>query len=338
MSTHPSHPSAAQMQAIAARWPSVNALAAPLLDALLRDAISLRLGVERLSNGCTIVDAGIAQRGGIEAGRRIAEICMGGLGQITLTSGTAFAHWPWQINVVSRDPVLACLGSQYAGWSLSHGEGKGAFNALGSGPGRAVAAREQLFAELGYRDRAARIGLVLETDKVPPVELTDKIARHCDIAPEHVSLILTPTRSLAGSVQIVARVLEVALHKAHTLGFPLAHIVDGAGAAPLPPPAGDFLTAMSRTNDAILFGGQVQLFVDCPDEQAEQLARALPSSASKDYGQPFGQVFKRAQYDFYKIDPNLFAPAVVQVTALDSGRTYRAGALDAALLDQSFAG
>jgi len=336
MSANQSQTPDPEQQAIAARWPSVSALAAPLLEALERDTQSLRLGLDRLPNGCAVIDAGIAHRGGVEAGRRIAEICMGGLGQVALAASSPFPRWPWQLCVTSCDPVLACLGSQYAGWSLSHGDGKGAFSALGSGPGRAVAAREELFTELGYRDRAQHVCLVLETDKLPPVELADKIARHCSVSPENVTLILTPTRSLAGAVQVVARVLEVALHKVHTLGFPLARIVDGAGAAPLPPPSGDFLTAMSRTNDAILFGGQVHLFVDCQDADAEQLARQLPSSASKDYGKPFGKVFQDVQYDFYKVDPNLFAPAVAQVTVLKSGRTYRAGTLDPALLEQSF--
>ena len=73
-------------------------------------------------------------------------------------------------------------------------------------------------------------------------------------------------------MQITARVLEVALHKVHALGFPLDHVRDGLGAAPLPPPAPDFLTAMGRTNDAILFGGEVQLFVDGPEDAARELA------------------------------------------------------------------
>jgi methenyltetrahydromethanopterin cyclohydrolase len=332
----PAKPPTPEQRALAAQWPSVNALAAPLVRALKADAQSLRVALLRLANGCTVVDAGIAARGGIEAGRRIAEICMAGLGQVTITAGSAFPRWPWQVSVTSRDPVLACLGSQYAGWSLSHGEGKGGFQALGSGPGRAVACREELFAELAYKDSAQEICLVLETDKIPPPELADKIARYCAVATDNVTLVLTPTRSLAGSVQIVARALEVALHKVHALGFPLHQVVDGAGAAPLPPPSADFITAMGRTNDAILFGGQVYLFVDCADDAAQQLAHALPSSASKDYGKPFARVFKDVQYDFYKIDPHLFAPASVQVTEIKSGRTWRTGALDPALLEQSF--
>ena len=326
-----------RQEAIAANWPSVNALAAPLVRELILQAKSLRLGVERLENGCVVVDAGIAHRGGLEAGLRIAQICMGGLGRVVLQS-SGLARWPSVLSVHCSDPVLACLGSQYAGWSLAHGEGKGSFQALGSGPGRAAACREDLFAELAYRDLAESVCLVLEVDRKPPVEIAAKIARDCGVGPDQVTLILTPTRSLAGTVQVVARVLEVALHKAHALGFPLHHVVDGTGAAPLPPPAADFLTAMGRTNDAILFGGRVQLFVDCDDAQAERLAMNLPSGASKDYGKPFAHVFKDAGNDFYRIDPHLFAPAVVAVTALKSGRTFHAGALDEGLLESSFGG
>lgn len=326
----------AGIRALAATWPSVNTLAQPLVEALVRDASALRIGVERLDNGVTVVDAGIEHPGGIEAGRRIAEICMGGLGQVSVQTDPAFARWPWQLSVRSSNPVLACLGSQYAGWSLAHGEGKGAFHALGSGPGRALACKEPLFGELGYRDRADAACLVLEVDKRPPREVVDKVVRDTGVAPERLTFVLTPTRSLAGSVQIVARVLEVALHKVHTLEFPLERVVDGLAAAPVAPPAADFMAAMGRTNDAILFGGRVHLFVTGDPEHARDLAQNLPSSASRDYGKPFAQVFKDVGYDFYKIDPLLFAPAQVTVTALDSGLSFHAGRLDPELLEASF--
>lgn len=316
--------------------PSVNQLAAPLVEHLVEHADDLRLAVSRLSNGVRIVDAGIQATGGIEAGRRIAEICLGGLGRITLVPAAAQVAWPWELSVYTAQPVLACLGSQYAGWSLAHGEGKGSFFALGSGPGRALAGKEELFLELAYRDRADTTCLVLETDKIPPLPLLDKIAGQCGVPSDQLTLILTPTTSLAGSVQIVARVLEVALHKAHFLGFPLDHIVDGMGTAPVCPPSPDFLTAMGRTNDAILFGGRVQLFVAGEEAEAEELARRMPSEASKDYGQPFSQVFKGAGHDFYKIDPLLFAPAQIIVTCLGTGRSFRAGHLNAELLERSF--
>lgn len=333
MSNHDSHEA---LKALAAGWPSVNTLAQPLVEAMVRDAAALRIGVERLETGVTLVDAGIAHPGGIEAGRRIAEICMGGLGQVKVQTDPAFARWPWQLAVGSSNPVLACLGSQYAGWSLSHGEGKGAFHALGSGPGRALACKEPLFGELGYRDRAASACLVLEVDKRPPADVVEKVIRDSGVAPGGLTFVLTPTSSLAGSVQIVARVLEVALHKVHALAFPLERVADGLAAAPLAPPAADFMAAMGRTNDAILFGGRVHLFVTGAPEDARELAHALPSSASRDYGKPFAQVFKDVGYDFYKIDPMLFAPALVTVTALDSGLSFHAGRLDPELLEASF--
>lgn len=313
---------------------SVNRLTSPLVAQLLADAAALRLGVERLPGGSTLVDAGINQPGGLEAGRRIAELCLGGVGRVRIGATGMFGHWPWQVEVATSHPVLACLASQYAGWSLSNDQPK--YHALGSGPARALALREPLFEELGYRDRAASTCLVLESDRTPPVPVVEKICRDCGVTAENLTLILTPTESLAGGVQIAARIVEVALHKAHALGFPLADVVDGLGATPLPPPHPDALKAMGRTNDTILFGGQVQLFVTGPDDRAEQLAQQLPASSSRDYGKPFADVFKDYNYDFFQIDPMLFSPARVAVTALASGRTFHAGALDENLLERSF--
>ncbi len=316
--------------------PSINHLAAPLVQRLIDEADGLRIGIETASNGAKIIDAGIARPGGIAAGLRIAEICMAGLGRASLTSGGPFRHWPWQLSVHAADPVLACLGSQYAGWQLSVGDGRDAFHALGSGPGRALAQREPLFAELGYRDRSDRTCLVLEVDKKPPTALIDKVATECGVPPSGLTLILTPTQSLAGTVQIVARVLEVALHKLHELKFPLDRVVDGMGTAPLPPPAPSFAQAMGRTNDAIIYGGSVQLFVRGSDADARRLAERLPSAGSRDYGRPFAEVFEGYKGDFYAMDRLLFSPAAVAVTALDSGRSFFAGRLDEALIDRSF--
>ncbi len=315
---------------------SVNTLSAPLVERLVANADTYRVVVETLDNGARIVDAGINVPGGLEAGRLITEICLGGLGSVNLRAGNSFSNWSWFLDVHSTNPVIACLGSQYAGWSLAHGEGKGAFNALGSGPGRAMGSREELFTELDYRDQAESACLVVEVDQVPPVALVDKIAAQCGIGAGQLTLILTPTSSLAGSIQVVGRVLEVALHKVHTLHFPLDKVVDGAGSAPICPPGTDFLTAMGRTNDAILFGGYVHLFVDSDDESASKLAAELPSSSSKDYGKPFAEIFKAVNYDFYQIDPFLFSPAKVTVSSLKTGNSFHAGRLDEDLLIESF--
>lgn len=324
---------------------SVNAQTSPIVRYLIAHADKLRLGVERLANGSTLIDAGIAAIGGLEAGRLITEVCMGGLGTVTLTHSTATARWPLTVHVHSSNPVIACLGSQYAGWSLAHGEGKGAFFALGSGPARAMATKikggneepvEELFKELGYRDRAPETAIVMEVDKVPPIEVIEKVVGACKVDASALTVILTPTSSLAGGMQVVGRVLEVAMHKAHALHFPLENIVDGAASAPVPPPHPNFIKAMGRTNDAILFGGRAHLFVRGSDEAAEALANELPSSVSRDFGKPFAEVFKEYGYDFFKIDPMLFSPASVIVTAMETGRSFHAGRLDEELLQRSF--
>jgi methenyltetrahydromethanopterin cyclohydrolase len=320
---------------------SVNKLTQPLVQYLLDNADKLRLGIEKLDNGCTIIDAGIKVVGGLEAGRIITEICMGGLGTVSLSQSSYTNNWPLTVNVHASNPVLACLGSQYAGWSLSHAK----YYALGSGPARAMATKvkndevvavEELYAELDYRDSADRSVLVIENDALPPVEIVEKVAGACGVSPDKLTIIVTPTSSLAGGVQVVGRVLEVALHKAHALHFPLENIIDGSGSAPVCPPHPNFVKAMGRTNDAILFAGQVHLFVKGSDEAAEKLANELPSSTSKDYGKPFADIFKAYEYDFFKVDAMLFSPASVIVTAVESGKSFRAGKLDNDLLDLSF--
>ena len=314
----------------------LNARAGALLDALIADAAALRVAVSRGERGETLINAGASVLGGIAAGLRIAEICLGGLAEVRLTTDSSLSHWPWTLTVSSSQPVIACLASQYAGWSLSHGEKPDAFFALGSGPARALARKEPLFGDLGYTEQADRAVLVLESPRPPPPAVVDKVAAECGVAPAALGIIYAPTQSLAGGVQVVARVLEVALHKTHELKFPLDRIIDGVGAAPLPPPHPDFIAAMGRTNDAIIFGGRVQLFVSGPASDARALAEALPAATSRDYGKPFAEVFRAAKGDFYAIDPMLFSPAEAIVTAVETGESFRAGRLDPALLDASF--
>lgn len=309
--------------------PSINRACKPLLESLIAQASTLNIKVSQHVTGATIIDAGIDIAGSAEAGRIIAEICMGGLGEVNFSDAS-------NIKVKSKTPVLACLGSQYAGWALVSEIGHEKFFSLGSGPARCLAQREELFKELNYKDNAESTVLILETNKIPPVEIIEKVARDTNIKAENLTFILTPTTSIAGATQVVARVLEVALHKAHTLHFPLDAIISGCGSAPLPPVCDDFITMMGRTNDAILFGGFVELQVNCGDAEAEKLARELPSSASKDYGKTFAEVFKFYNMDFYLIDPMLFSPAKVNIINLKTGNSFAAGELNEALLNQSF--
>jgi len=315
---------------------SVNAQAVGLVEAMVADAARLRIAVTQGALGERLIDAGSGCPGGIEAGIRIAEICMGGLGHVTLVPDATLPEWPLTLAVRSSQPVLACLGSQYAGWSLAHQDDGASFFALGSGPGRALARVEPLFEELGYADSCDSAILVLESETPPPPQVVETVAAACGLAPSRLTFVFAPTRSLAGSTQVVARSLEVALHKAHELRFPLERIVDGMAAAPLCPPHPDFVVAMGRTNDAIIYGGQVHLFVTGAKDDAGALADKLPSATSHHYGRPFADLFRSVNFDFYAMDKALFSPAKVIVTAIDHGVSFHRGALDPGLVGASF--
>jgi methenyltetrahydromethanopterin cyclohydrolase len=328
-------PSAAPAPAPGLGQLSVNALCRPLVQRLKDDALRLRIKVGTTPEGTSIIDAGIEVPGSTAAGLAVAAICTAGLAEFHLRADSSGSGWPTWIDVQSSQPVLACLGSQYAGWSLAASKeetGAGKFFALGSGPARALAAREDIFRDIGYRDHSDTGCLVLEVDRPPPPVVLQKVLRDCGLQPAGLTVILTPTTSAAGTTQVVARVLEVALHKIHVLGFPLSAVMSGSATAPLPSPAGDAGEAMGRTNDAILYGGQVHLTVDASDDDVRDLARRLPSVNSRDHGRPFAEIFRDYEYDFYKIDPELFAPSEVWVSSLASGTTWHAGKTDLGLL------
>jgi len=315
---------------------SINKTVKPLVENLLDKADQLNIGIHTTDGGAKIIDAGINHDGCLESGRLITEICMGGLGKVGLTMSSNTTNWPLTINVHSTNPVLSCLASQYAGWNLSFVKEEDNFNALGSGPCRALALKEDLFKDLDYSDKFYSTVVVMEVDRNPPQEIIDKIVSDCSISEKNLTIILTPTKSLSGCTQVVGRVLEVGMHKLHEIGFPLDKVVDGFGSAPVPPPAPDFLIGMGRTNDAILYGGIVHLFVDVPDDEAFELAKRLPSSTSSDYGKPFADIFKEYKFDFYKIDKLLFSPAKVIVSTIKTGKTFKEGSTNIELIEKSF--
>ena len=134
------------------------------------------------------------------------------------------------------------------------------------------------------------------------------MAQKARLQPSQLTFVVAPTASLAGGVQISARILETGLHKMETLGFDVRRVVSGMGTAPIPPVAKNDLRAIGRTNDCILYGGQARYTVRAGDAELAELARKVPASASRDYGTPFYDIFQRYEGDFYKIDPLLFSP------------------------------
>jgi methenyltetrahydromethanopterin cyclohydrolase len=313
---------------------SLNQRASDLADRLVAEDELLRVAVRTLPGGARVVDCGTAVPGGLEAGRRLAEICMAGLGTVSFTPLSLDGRWLPGVAVATDHPALACLASQYAGWRID----RDGYFAMASGPGRALIRAEELYDDLDVDERAGTAVLCLETRDEPPDALAAYVAERAGVEPGDLTLLFAPTASLAGGVQIAARIVETALHKLHEVGFDVGRVVSGFGSCPLPPVAGGDPEAIGRTNDAILYGGQVELTVDAPDDELEPLVERLPASASRDYGEPFGTVLEKANWDFYEIDPMLFSPAEVRLVSVASGRSFHAGGVNLEVLERSFGG
>ncbi len=310
----------------------LNARALDLVKELESRTNELKIAIRDIDGGGRFVDCGLDVRGGLAAGLALARVCLAGLAEIALVPGSIGGNGLPHVAVSTDHPILACLASQYAGWALKDGK----FFAMGSGPMRAAAGTEPIFETIGHREQASRVVGVLETRKPPTPEIVAKIAAACGAEPANVTLLAAPTASLAGGLQIAARSVETAIHKLAELKFDLGRIVAGYGVAPLPPVAHDDLAAIGRTNDAILYGAQVTLYVTGDEDSLAAIAPRVPSAASADFGEPFASIFARYHHDFYKIDPLLFSPAQVALQNLDSGRTHLHGQVEPEILARSF--
>jgi methenyltetrahydromethanopterin cyclohydrolase len=176
----------------------------------------------------------------------------------------------------------------------------------------------------------------LESRKLPDDAVVEHLSQQVNLPASKMTLLVAPAASQAGNLQVVARSLETALHKLHELKFDLNQVLSGFGSAPLPPVAKDELSAIGRTNDAILYGGRVTIWVNAEDDQLAEVGPKVPACASSDYGAPFAAIFERYDHDFYKIDPMLFSPAEIVLCNQKSGRAFAFGRTRGDVLLQSF--
>ena len=314
--------------------PGLNTAAAAILTRLAAAADALGVRVAVHGHGATVIDAGVEVPGSLAAGLLFAEAALGGLGQVTFTPVEVLPglSLPGVFTAVSRPPV-ACLGSQYAGWHVRIGE----FSAMGSGPARALARVEELFARWPMAEQAEVAVLLLESRQLPDEAATAAIAAACGVAPARLMVAVAPTASVVGAVQVAARSVEAVLHKMVLVEFPVDAVVAGCGVAPVAPVAADDAQALGWVNDCLLYGATVWLTVDAPDDVVARVTPLLPASASPHAGRPFAEML-RAAGEFYRIDPLAFGVAAVVLANRRSGRIHRAGAPNPTVLRASLLG
>jgi methenyltetrahydromethanopterin cyclohydrolase len=312
---------------------SVNRITCSLIKKLVDNADEYRVIVKKTASGTTLIDAGIEAQGGLAAGKIITEICLGGLGTAEIIYEKYDDLELPSVLVHTDYPAVSTLGSQFAGWQIKADK----YTAMGSGPARAIALKpKELYEKIDYKDSSDVAVLVLETSQEPTEEAITKICEGCNITPENLFLVLVPTSCVAGSVQISGRIVETGLHKLTEVGLDPKLVTSGCGYAPIAPVHPKSVQAMGRTNDAIIYAGTTYYTVNCEDEEElKKLLEKAPASASEGYGKPFMEIFKEANYDFYKIDPGLFAPAVFVINNAKTGKTFKAGKLDVDVFKKS---
>ena len=313
---------------------SVNENGLDVFEELMDNSEELQVGIEELDSGTTIIDAGVEEVGGFEAGLYVARICMADLADIKFSSFALGELVVPAVELTTDHPVVACMASQYAGWRIKVKK----FFGMGSGPARALSLKpRELYDKIMYVDDASEAVLVLESDKIPDEEVTSEIAKECRVEPEDLYIVVVPTASIAGSVQISARGIETGVHKLDSLGFDINCIEHAHGIIPISPVVGDDVKCMGSTNDCIIYCGRVYYAVDYDDmEELKGYVKKVPSLNSKDYGKPFYVTFKEAGFDFFKVDAGMFAPAEITVNELKSGKTFTSGKINTEVLLESF--
>lgn len=313
---------------------SVNEKAYNIVKEMIANKEELNIDVIKLENGATVLDCGVNVPGSWEAGKLFTKICLGGLAEVSISPSPYESIVLPYVKVKTSHPAISTLGSQKAGWVVKVGK----YFAMGSGPARALAKKpKKTYEEIGYEDNYNKAVLCLEASKLPNEEVAEYVAKECGVEVEDVYLLVAPTASLVGAIQISGRVVENGTYKMlEVLEFDVKKVVYASGLAPIAPIVGDDFTMMGVTNDMVLYGGVTQYYIKSDEnDDIESLAKSLPSVASKDYGKPFLEVFKAADYDFYKIDKSMFAPAVVVVNDITKGKIYKSGKVNVDIIKKS---
>lgn len=328
----------------------INKLAVRLLREAETHLDELGISLKRLSGGASVYDFGVEVPGSWEAAELFTRITLGDQGRLKLGAWRHSGHHAAgsvgqpggfppvsSVELFISQPLIACLASQIAGWQLGGGQSA----VIGSGPARAAAAvsHDPYMAMTPYRDDVTEEGVVLcvQDTQLPGEAIAREAAEACGVPEELVYLAAAPSASIVGTVQVSARILEQCCHKMYEHGFSVSNVRACRGSAPIAPLVLDEVKAMGRINDAILYGGEAEFWLDAADEDVEEIADHLVSlHSSPCYGKAFGQIFEEAGRNFYRIDHEVHSAALVHLHNVRTGRSVQAGEINFSVLEKSF--
>ncbi len=251
----------------------------------------------------TLIDVGLNVESDPDAGIKVAEAALAGLGKININD---------KIHVrIEKLPAVATLGSQLAGWCIKI-DGK---TALGSGPVRILAKKpREMIEKIGYSEVSDKGVLILETSLLPDRETCRKILQETEV--NDLIIAVFKENSITGLINILSRIVEVSIFRLFNLGYDVNRISYAEGTVPMLEPSNNI---MFEANDAIIYKGSVELKVN--GWNSELTDKAI-SRYSRAYGKPFREIFQEAEGNFYNVPTDIFAPAELRVTDLRDNRIY----------------
>lgn len=298
---------------------TLNDRSAGLCEIAIRDASQLDVRISKNEN-ITLLDFGVNRLGTFEAGLLLSRICMADLAEISTTDPSSSSIPFPQLQVVTPWPIYACIASQYAGWPFA----TDTYYAMVSGPGRLVRGKEKILEPYPLEIVPNSIVICLESDQLPGTKECRELSHEFD-GLENIFVCVASTNSLPGTLQVIARSIETALHKLHELDFDLNLVERACGMAPIPPIGKTSFQSLGWTNDSILYGGRVDLWFNTAMSELAPVVGQIASCSSPDFGLPFATIFEKYDRDFYKIDRMLFSPAEVGCYSLKDGQQVIAG-------------
>ena len=306
---------------------------------MIEHAEALGCRVVCMECGANIIDMGVHVKGSWDAGVLLAKIMMGNLANVTLGTFQLNENYSFaSVNVYMENPDIACAASQLAGWEIAKGSHE--YAVIGSGPARAQAAMpgDRYIHQTTYRDSSTEHAIIcIQGTEYPGEEIALEISRACNVAPEHVYIVIAANTCVATSVQVSARVIEQTSHLLVDNGVSLSSIVMGRASAPIAPVVLDETKMMGRINDALIYGSEAEYWVDMEDAEIERVINHMVALSSHPrYGELYEEAFIRANRNFYEVEEAINTIAKIQMHNVRSGKSFCAGEINYNALERSF--
>jgi methenyltetrahydromethanopterin cyclohydrolase len=273
---------------------SVNKLGYEIVKEMIRDCDRLNIAVNELKNGTTVLDCGVNAPGGYKAGEYASKLRMGGLAEVQITNVTyGDTSLPTAVVYTDFPSMIGLCTYVWYGIVPQPFDTKAEFSAWISGPGRVLArAPQKVFDKIDYEDNSDVAVLVVQSRKLPDEKVANYLAEKCKVSPKNLYLVVTPTESVAGSVQVVAvsGLEDTFWRLTEFFGIPYARIKHALGSTPIPPiHPRVYEVPCITSDDAIRYGGIVHYWIE--SVEGEDLEAIVKSMVIENYPVNYGKSY-----------------------------------------------